>query len=131
MTEQTVKMKVFRYNPETDQFPTYQTYTVPVTERMVVLQVLKAIYEDLDQTLAFRYYSCGYKFCNSCLMIINGRPRHACMTIVKPGDELLVEPYSGYPIIRDLVVDFGRRVITPDGALLLQRGTSVKRVVTK
>ena len=131
MVEGIVKVKVFRYNPETDLCPSYRFYEVSVNEKMMVLQVLKAIYENQDRTLAFRRFSCGFKFCNSCMMTINGKPAHACMTVVEPGEELVVEPYQEFPVIRDLVVDFGQRVVTPDGAFLLQQGAMVKRVDAK
>ena len=128
----TVNVKVFRYNPEKDLYPSYRTYEVPVEEKKtLVLQVLKDIFEEQDRTLAFRYYSCGFKFCNSCMMTINGKPKHACLTMVEPGDEITVEPLKGYPIIRDLVVDFGRRVVTPEGAFLIRSGTDVKRVAVR
>ena len=128
----TVKVKVFRYNPEKGQSPSYKTYDVPVEEKKtLVLQLLKDIFEDQDRTLAFRYYSCGFKFCNSCMMMINGQAKHACMTTVEPGDEITVEPLKGYPVIRDLVVDFGRRIVTPEGAFLVQTGTTVKKVAAK
>ena len=128
MTKRTVTTKVFRYNPDTDPYPSYKNYEVPIEEKTMVLQVLKSIYDDQDRTLAFRRFSCGYKFCNSCLMTINGKAANACRTIVEPGDEITVEPLGGYPIIRDLVVDFGRSIHTPDGAFKIQKGTFLRRI---
>jgi len=129
MVEGKVKVKIFRYNPDMDNFPTYKTYEVPWNEKGNVLQLLKTIYKDLDRTLAFKYYSCGFKFCNSCMMLINGKPAHACLTLVKPGDEITIEPMPGYPIIRDLVVDFGRKVSTPEGVVYeIRKGAYVRRL---
>ncbi|MCJ7760763.1 2Fe-2S iron-sulfur cluster-binding protein, partial [Candidatus Bathyarchaeota archaeon] len=110
MSNGIVTAKIFRYNPKTDLYPSYKTYEVPVEERLVILQVLKQIFEKQDRTLAFRYYSCARKLCNGCMMMINGQAKHACMTVVKPGDKITLEPFAGYPIIRDLVVDFGRKL---------------------
>ena len=124
MTHTTVKATIFRYNPDTDAAPTYQTYEVPWTEKGLVIQLLKTIYVDIDRTLAFRYYACGHKVCNGCMMKINGKPTHACFTFVLPGDELRIEPMPGYPIIRDLVVDFGRRV----GPYEIRRGAVIRKV---
>ena len=133
----TIKATVFRYNPETDSAPTYQTYEVPwpepndvQDEHGNVLQLLKAIYEHLDGTLAFPYYSCGYKFCNGCMMKINGIAAHACGRLVRPGDELLIEPMPGYPIIRDLIVDWGRKYVTPHGTYQIRRGAVIREVKT-
>jgi succinate dehydrogenase / fumarate reductase iron-sulfur subunit len=128
MSNGTVTAKIFRYNPETDLYPSYKTYEVPIEERVMVLQVLKQIYEKQDRTLAFRYYSCAWKFCNGCMMMINGVAKHACMTVVKPGDKITLEPFVGYPIIRDLVVDLGRKVQTPDGTFQIHRKGVVKRI---
>src|SRR4030065_2809899 len=99
MSKGTVKVKIFRFNPDNDAYPSYKTYEVPIDEKMTVLHVLKHIFENQDQTLAFRYYSCGFKFCNSCMMMINGKPKHACLTMVNAGDQLLLEPLKDYPVI--------------------------------
>ena len=127
MTSGTVTAKVFRYDPDADIYPTYKTYEIPCEEKMMVLQILKEIYEKQDRTLAFRYYSCAFKLCNGCMMMINGQAKHACMTVVKPGDTFTVEPMTGYPIIRDLVVDFGKKVRTPDGTFNIYRGRMLKK----
>ncbi len=122
-----VKAKIFRYNPNTDEMPTFKTYEVSWQERGNVLQLLKQIYEDQDGTLAFPYYACGFKFCNGCLMTINGIVTHGCMTLVDPGDEILLEPMKGYPIIRDLVVDHGRTFTSPEGYTYeISKGANVK-----
>ena len=128
MSNTTVKVKIFRYNPDTDLAPTYQTYDVPWTETGNLLQLLKVVYTEMDRTLAFHYYACGYKFCNSCMMTINGLVRQACCHFVSPGDELVVEPMKGYPIIRDLVVDYGRRVSTSDGTYDIRNGATIKQI---
>ena len=126
-SKEIVKVKVFRYNPDTDTVPTYKTYEVPWEGVGNVLQLLKQIYEAMDRTLAFRYYACGYQFCNGCMMTINGKGTHACFTKVKAGDELVLEPMKGYPIIRDLVVDFGTKVTTPEATYEISRGTTIKQ----
>ena len=125
-----VKVKVFRYNPDVDPFPTYRTYEVQWEGRGNVLQLVKQIHDDLDRTLAFVNFACGYKFCNGCMMTINGVVTHACMTFVEPGNEFTLEPMKGYPIIRDLVVDFGMKVSTPEGTYEISRGAVIKAVKT-
>ena len=129
MTKGMVKAKVFRYNPDSDIYPIYKTYEVPIEEKMTVLQVLKQIFEEQDRTLAFRYYSCGFKFCNSCMMMINGKAKHACLTLVKPKDEIVLDPLKDYPVIRDLIVDFGRTVKGPDGTFqIFRKGVFLRRL---
>ncbi len=131
MSKEIVTAKIFRYNPKADLYPRYQTYEVPIEERMMVLHVLKEIYENQDRTIAFRYFSCGHKFCNSCMMMINGQAKHACMAVVTAGDKITLEPLAGFPIIRDLVVDAGRKVQTPDAIFRIHKQISGGGAVVK
>lgn len=54
---------------------------------------------------------CLEEVCGSCSMLINGRPRQACSTIVKEllektgSDVITLAPLSKFPVVRDLVVD--------------------------
>ena len=127
----TVKAKIFRYNPDIDLSPTYKTYEIQWEGKGNVLQLVKQIHDEQDRTLAFNNFACGYKFCNGCMMTINGKPAHACLTYVEPGNEFVIEPMKGRPIIRDLVVDFGRKVVTPEGTFEISRGTVLKDVTAK
>lgn len=56
--------------------------------------------------------SCLEEACGSCAMLINGRARLACGTLLEglaDKDGLVtVEPLSKFPVVRDLVVDRGR-----------------------
>lgn len=50
--------------------------------------------------------SCLEEICGSCTMVINGRVRQACSTLVDSlGAEMTLEPMRKFPVIRDLVVD--------------------------
>jgi len=106
MTE-IVHAKVFRYNPDVDKAPHYETYEVPYVEGMVVLDVLHSIYEKFDGSFAYRW-ACRAGQCGSCAVIINGKPRVACRTIVEKGKPLTVAPLVQFPVIKDLVVDLNR-----------------------
>ncbi|MDW7978437.1 MAG: 2Fe-2S iron-sulfur cluster-binding protein, partial [Candidatus Caldarchaeum sp.] len=61
---QEVKFKVFRYDPDKKDGKGFQTYTVPVSKGMTVLQGLMYIKEKLDQTLSMRF-SCRMATCGS------------------------------------------------------------------
>ena len=101
-----VYLKIFRYNPQADASPHYQNYRVPLgEEKMSLLQALEYVYREQDDTLAFRRYCCGIQYCNSCLMLINGKRSHACLTMVKPGVEIEVAPLPGKRVRRDLITD--------------------------
>jgi len=103
-----VRLKILRYNPQIDADPHYETYDLPIgAEKMNLLQALEAIYQNYDESLTFRRYSCGIQFCNSCLMLINGKPSHACLTIVDAGAEYEVAPLKGKRVLLDLIVGDG------------------------
>ena len=59
-----------------------------------------------DPTLAFRY-ACRVGMCGSCGMVINGRERRACRTLLSglARGPVTVRPLYHFPLIRDLVVD--------------------------
>jgi len=107
MVEAVVHAKIFRYNPEVDKDPHYETYEVPYVEGMVVLDVLRAVYEKFDGSFAYRW-ACRAGQCGSCSVIINGKPRIACRTLVEKGKALTVAPLLQFPVIKDLVVDLNR-----------------------
>jgi Fe-S-cluster-containing dehydrogenase component len=56
-------------------------------------------------------------------MTINGRTRRACTTRVKHG--MVLEPLYDYPVIKDLVVDFGTKTEMPGGGYVAIRRGSV------
>ena len=70
----TITIECMRYNPETDSEPRFQSYDVPFTDDMSVLQGLQYIKDHLDGTLTFRW-SCRMAICGSCGMMINGEPQ--------------------------------------------------------
>jgi succinate dehydrogenase / fumarate reductase, iron-sulfur subunit len=102
----TVTAVVFRYDPDLDEQPRYQEYHVRVEEETSVLVLLNRIQRELDETLSFRSFCCGLQLCRSCLMRINGKRRFACITLVKPGEKVTVDPLT-FPEahIKDLVVE--------------------------
>ncbi len=81
----------------------YDSYTVPFEKGQSILGILKYIYETYDPGLAF-YSSCRTGKCTGCHIRVNGKPRLACTTVAD-GNDLLLEPMKGYPVVRDLVVD--------------------------
>ena len=97
-------LKVFRWSPG---FPErLQRFWVPAKEGMTVLDALVDAQRRLDPTLAFRY-ACRVGMCGSCAMVVNGRERWACRTLLKSlrTGIVTVRPLYHFPLIRDLVVD--------------------------
>ncbi len=101
-----VTLKILRYNPEKDARPHWESYRLEAEPMDRVLDLLHKVKWEGDGTLAFRR-SCGHGICGSCAMMINGRNRLACKTLVKDlGTEVIeVQPIRGLPVEKDLVVD--------------------------
>ncbi len=100
------KIRILRFNPQTDREPYNQDYTIPLADDAIsILQALNQIYEQQDATLAFRQYCCGIQNCNSCIMNINGKAAHACKTLVSAGMEFEVAPLHNKTVIRDLIAE--------------------------
>jgi succinate dehydrogenase / fumarate reductase iron-sulfur subunit len=100
-----IKARVFRYDPEQHAEPYYDEYLVESVGPTSVLALLDRIQKGEDPTLSFRTYCCGLNMCRSCLMKINAKKRYACLTLVGPGDEVVIEPLSFPELhVKDLVV---------------------------
>ena len=97
-------LKVFRWSPGFRE--RIQRFWVPAKEGMTVLDALVDVQRRLDPTLAFRY-ACRVGMCGSCAMVVNGRERWACRTLLKSlkTGTVTVRPLYHFPLIRDLVVD--------------------------
>ena len=108
MTEsvRTIEIECLRYNPETDEAPHYQTYHVPFTDDMSVLEGLQYIKDELDGSLTFRW-SCRMAICGSCGSMVNGVPQLSCHTFLRNyyPDRVRIEPLNHFPILRDLAID--------------------------
>ncbi len=102
----TIVIECLRYDPEQDAAPRLQTYDVPFTDDMSVLQGLQYIKDHLDGSLTFRW-SCRMAICGSCGAMLNGEPKLGCENFLRdyyPGP-LRVEPLNNFPIMRDLAID--------------------------
>jgi fumarate reductase iron-sulfur subunit len=102
----TIEIEVLRYQPERGDAPFTQTFVVPFTDDMSVLQGLQQVKDHQDGSLTFRW-SCRMAICGSCGMMIAGKPQLACRTFLRdymPGP-LRVEAMANFPIERDLVTD--------------------------
>ena len=98
--------KIFRFNPDVDSAPYYDTFAENFHRGMTVLEALLHIQETVDDSIAFRF-SCRSAVCGSCSMLVNGVPVLACRTQLTAlvGNKVLVEPLPNMDIIKDLVVD--------------------------
>ena len=101
---ETMKLEIFRYHPEKDNEPTFQTYEVPFLKDWVILDAINYIKDEIDGTLSYRW-SCQMGVCGSCGMMINGVPKLSCAVFLKDyyPDKIRVEPLTGFPVERDLI----------------------------
>jgi succinate dehydrogenase / fumarate reductase iron-sulfur subunit len=102
-----MKFRVYRYNPETDEAPYMQDFSLDDNEldrEMMLLDALLLL-KARDETLGFRR-SCGEGVCGSDAMHVNGRNLLACITpLYSLKTPIDIRPMPGLPVIRDLVVD--------------------------
>jgi succinate dehydrogenase/fumarate reductase-like Fe-S protein len=97
----TIQVAILRCDPDVDSEPYRQTFTVPLSPGMSVLNILTYIYENLDPGLGF-YNNCDRGVCGRCTLTVNGHSALSCTTLVD-GD-LELEPLRGRPLVRDLLV---------------------------
>ena len=102
-------LEILRFYPEKDEHPYYQQYTVEAEPSDRLLSVLMRIKRNDDPTLAFRK-SCAHGVCGSDAMVVNGKERLACKTLMKDIAErgkttIRIAPLTSFPVQRDLMVD--------------------------
>ena len=101
-----VTVKVFRFDPEKDKKPHYESYKLEAQATDRILDMLEYIKGTYDGTLSFRR-SCAHGVCGSDAMRINGRNYLACKALLKDfhSKKITVEPILGMRLIKDLIVD--------------------------
>jgi succinate dehydrogenase / fumarate reductase iron-sulfur subunit len=103
-----MNFKIFRFDPEVEREPHYQTYRVSAHPTDRILDCLNRIKWEQDGTLGYRM-SCGHGVCGSDAMKINGRCALACQKLAKEyeGTEVVLEPLPSFQNQKDLIVDLG------------------------
>ncbi|MEM4781579.1 MAG: succinate dehydrogenase/fumarate reductase iron-sulfur subunit [Halalkalicoccus sp.] len=105
--EETVEIKVFRYDPEVaeKQEPRFDTFHVPFEKGMTVLDAVMYARDHYDSSLTFRH-SCRQAICGSDAFFINGRQRLGCQTQIGELDTpVRIEPLPHQEVVKDLVVE--------------------------
>jgi succinate dehydrogenase/fumarate reductase iron-sulfur protein len=101
MSNNTIKVKVSRYNPEIDKEGKLVEYTLEKEPGMRILGALKAINAQ-GANIAYRY-GCEEWECGSCAIHVNGMPMLVCKTEIQDG--MVLKPLPDLPVNRDLIVD--------------------------
>jgi fumarate reductase iron-sulfur subunit len=114
MAERTITLEVFRYRPDSEKEPVFQSFSVPFRDDWVVLDALNYLKDQVDGSISYRW-SCRMGVCGSCGMMVNGTPKLTCAAFLKdyyPGP-VRVEPLANFPVERDLIVnitDFAQKL---------------------
>lgn len=106
--KRTIYFSIYRYNPETDEAPYMQDFTIEIPQQSdpMVLTLLERLKAEQDQSISYRR-SCREGVCGSDGMSINGKNGLACITSLSQlkGSKIVIRPLPGFPVVRDLVVD--------------------------
>jgi len=105
--ENTVEIKVFRYDPEVEgkEEPRFDEFHVPFFKGMTVLDALIYARDHYDSSLTFRH-SCRQAVCGSDALFVNGQQRLGCKTqMAELDDPVRIEPLPHQDVVKDLVVD--------------------------
>lgn len=107
-----VEFSIYRYNPDFDDKPRMQDYTLTVQEghdRMLLDALIQL--KEQDPSLSFRH-SCRDGVGGSDGVNMNGKNGLACITLLsrlrKRDHKVVIRPLPGLPVICDLVVDMGQ-----------------------
>ncbi len=81
-----------------------ETFTLPYSPGMSVLDALISIQRTIDSSLAFRYSCINANACKECSVTVDGEVTYACTARLTEAGAV-VEPLAGKRLIRDLVTD--------------------------
>jgi succinate dehydrogenase / fumarate reductase iron-sulfur subunit len=101
------RFQILRFDPKHDTKPRFQVYRINVDPSWSLLDCLNAIKWKYDGSLSYRR-SCTHGVCGSDAMMINGKNRLACQTLVRDLKQrrvIRVEPLKSFPVIKDLIVE--------------------------
>lgn len=111
MANRTVAIKIKRQANPTAQ-PQWEEFALPWKPGMNVISAMmdiaaNPVRRDGKATTPITYDSnCLEEVCGSCAMLINGRARMACSSLIDKLDQpITIEPLKKFPVIRDLAVD--------------------------
>src|SRR5580704_2528833 len=111
MANKSVLIKIKR-QPTPTSASYWEEFSIPYKPNMNVISALMDIAaepttKDGKPTTPITYDSnCLEEVCGSCAMLINGRARMACSALIDNLEQpIRLEPFSKFPVVRDLAVD--------------------------
>lgn len=111
MSEKQISLKIKRQDSPTSS-PYWEEFAVPYVPGHNVISVLMEIRKNPltvtggKTTPVVWECNCLEEICGACTMLINGTVRQACSALIDDiGTDLVLEPMSKFPVVRDLHVD--------------------------
>jgi len=102
MTAETATLHIQRGGA--DETPRTETFEVPYSKGMSVLDALIWIHANRDGSLALRYSCTNANTCKECMVKVDGKTQYACTTRLG-GPPVTVGPLTNKTLLRDLVTD--------------------------
>ena len=102
MSGDSVTIRVRRGTP--DEPSRIETFTIPYTDGMSVLDAVMWVRGHVDSTLAIRYACINANACKECMVRVDGKTGYACTSRLAAAGAL-IEPLANKALIRDLVTD--------------------------
>jgi len=106
-----IRLKVKRQE-QPDAKAYWEEYEIPYRPQHNVISLLMALRENPVNIKGERVSpvvyeaNCMEEVCGACTMVINGKVRQACSTLVDTLEQpIVLEPMSKFPVVRDLLVD--------------------------
>jgi len=106
-----IRLKVKRQD-QPDAKPYWEEFEIPYKPQHNVVSLLMALRENpiniKGEKVAPVVYeaNCMEEVCGSCTMIINGKVRQACSSLIDDLEQpIVLEPMTKFPVIRDLLID--------------------------
>lgn len=107
----TIKLIIKRQKDASSQ-PYQEEFEVPYRPNMNIISALIEIQRNPvnvkgePSTPVIWESVCLEEVCGACSMVINGKPRQACSSLIDQLEQpIRIEPLSTFPIVRDLAVD--------------------------
>lgn len=106
-------LKIYRGNPGNQYWEEFELEWRPFENIISALMEIQKhpvnIKGEWVQPISYEA-GCLEEVCGSCSMLVNGRPRQGCTTLIehlvgKEGGLITVAPFTKFPLVRDLIVD--------------------------
>jgi succinate dehydrogenase / fumarate reductase iron-sulfur subunit len=98
------------YRKKGDHPGSFQDFPMEIDPEEYVLDGVEKAWAFHDRTLMFRH-ACHHSTCGACGMRVNDKEKLTCITKIRDvttnGGKIKVEPLRNFPVVSDLVVDFG------------------------